>query len=119
LLLLSFNLVLFLEHILGSVFQGAGIIAGRAIARLATISALFIRNYLLNSSRQKRIDKMRKTYLLIRLTINKTDKKEFCQTLDIRIEDGELINAVGHDSTVKLVSTLCGTQLQKTELRLR
>ena len=52
-LLLSFNLVLFLEHILGSIFQGAGIIAGGAIAGLATISALFTRNYLLNLSQQQ------------------------------------------------------------------
>ena len=52
-LLLSFNLVLYLEHILGSIFQSAGIIAGGAIAGLATISALFTRNYLLNLSQQQ------------------------------------------------------------------
>jgi len=52
-LLLSFNLVLFLEHILGSIFQGAGIIAGGVIGGLATISALFTRSYLLNLSQQQ------------------------------------------------------------------
>ena len=52
-LLLSFNLVLYLEHILGSIFQNAGIIAGGVIAGLATISALFTRNYLLNLSQQE------------------------------------------------------------------
>jgi len=51
-LLLSFNLVLYLQHILGSVFQSAGILLGGAIAGLVTISALFSRNYLLNLSQQ-------------------------------------------------------------------
>jgi len=51
--LLSFNLVLYLENILGNVFQGAGIIVGGAIAGFATISALFARNYLLNLSQQE------------------------------------------------------------------
>jgi hypothetical protein len=44
---------LYLEHILGSIFQSAGIIAGGVIAGLATISALFTRNYLLNLSQQE------------------------------------------------------------------
>jgi len=51
-LLLSFNLVLYLEHILGSIFKCAGIIVGGVIGGLATISALFTRNYLLNFSQQ-------------------------------------------------------------------
>ena len=51
-LLLSFNLVLYLEHILGSVLQSAGVLVGGAIAGLATISALFTRNYVLNLSQQ-------------------------------------------------------------------
>ncbi len=55
----------------------------------------------------------------VRLTIDKIDKEEFCQTLDIRIENEELINAVGHDSTVKLVNTLCGTQLQKNRVEVK
>jgi len=68
---------------------------------------------------------MRKTYLVdkfsldmlgefpVNVTIDKIDKEEFCLKVDIESEDGMLINAVGHDSTVKLINTLCETQLQK------
>ena len=51
--LLSFNLVLYLESILGQVLGSNGIIVGGAIAGLATISTLFTKNYLLNLSQQE------------------------------------------------------------------
>jgi hypothetical protein len=51
--LLSFNLVLWLQSILGQILGSNGIIVGGAIAGVATISALFTRNYLLNLSQQE------------------------------------------------------------------
>jgi len=70
-LLLSFNLVLYLEHVLGSVLQSAGVLVGGAIAGLATISALFTRNYLLNMSQQNMSTvQMIFIYLLLQFIFN-------------------------------------------------
>ena len=51
--LLSFNLVLWLQSILGQIFGSNGIIAGGALTGVITISALFARRYLLNFSQQE------------------------------------------------------------------
>jgi len=50
--LMSLNLPLYLEHVLGQIFHSAGVVAGSALGGLALISALFARNYLLNLSQQ-------------------------------------------------------------------
>jgi predicted RNase H-like nuclease (RuvC/YqgF family) len=53
------------------------------------------------------------------ITIDKLDEEEFCLKLEERLEDGRLINAIGHDSTVNLINTLCGTQLQKNRVEVK
>jgi hypothetical protein len=55
----------------------------------------------------------------VRVVIDKIDREEFCLELEFRLEDGELVNALGHDSTVKLVNTLCETQLQKNRVDVK
>jgi len=53
------------------------------------------------------------------LTIDKIDKEEFCLDLESRLEFGELINALGHESTVNLVNKLCETSLQKNRIEIK
>ncbi|AAS89082.1 hypothetical protein B116 [Sulfolobus turreted icosahedral virus 1] len=53
------------------------------------------------------------------ITIDKLDEEDFCLKLELRLEDGTLINAIGHDSTINLVNTLCGTQLQKNRVEVK
>jgi hypothetical protein len=53
------------------------------------------------------------------ITIDKIDKEEFCETLDIRLENGEVVNAVGHDSTVYLINKLCGVNLEKNRINVK
>jgi len=50
--LMSLNLPLYLESLLGNLFGSNGVIAGASIGGLLTISALFTRNYVLNLSQQ-------------------------------------------------------------------
>jgi hypothetical protein len=50
--LMSVNLVLYLESLLSSAFKSAGVIAGALIGGSFAISALFVRNYVLNLSQQ-------------------------------------------------------------------
>ena len=50
--LMSLNLPLYLESLLGNLFGSNGVIAGASIGGLLTISALFARNYVLNLSQQ-------------------------------------------------------------------
>ncbi len=50
--LMSLNLPLYLESLLGNLFGSNGVIAGASIGGLLTISALFARNYVLNMSQQ-------------------------------------------------------------------
>lgn len=53
------------------------------------------------------------------ITIDKIDKEEFCLKLELRLEEGELVNAIGHDSTVKLINALCGTKLEKNRIEVK
>ena len=53
------------------------------------------------------------------LTIDRIDRDEFCMDLEMRLEDGELVNAIGHDSTVNLVNKLCDVQLQKNRIEVK
>jgi len=50
--LMSLNLPLYLESLLGNLFGSNGVIAGASIGGLLTISALFVRNHVLNLSQQ-------------------------------------------------------------------
>lgn len=69
--LLSFNLVLFLQHVLGSVFGQMGIIAGGVVTGLATVGALFTRNFLLNMGQQNmNVAQVIFIYLLIQFIFN-------------------------------------------------
>ncbi len=74
---------------------------------------------------------MGKTYLInafsinmlsefpVNVTIDKIDRDEFCLDLEMRLEEGELVNAIGHDSTVNLVNKLCEVQLQKNRVEVK
>jgi hypothetical protein len=74
---------------------------------------------------------MSKTYLVNSFSINmlkdfpisvvfdKLDEQEFCVRLDIRLDEGELINAVGHDSTINLINKLCGVELTKNRVEVK
>jgi len=74
---------------------------------------------------------MGKTYLInvfsinmlnefpVNITIDRIDKDEFCLNLEMRSEEGELVNAIGHDSTVNLVNKLCEVQLQKNRIEVK
>jgi len=53
------------------------------------------------------------------ITIDKIDKEEFCLGLELRLEDNELVNTVGHDSTINLINTLCGTKLEKNRTEIK
>ena len=55
----------------------------------------------------------------ISTTIDKIDKEEFCLGLQLRLEDNELVNAIGHDSTINLINTLCGTELTKNRVEIK
>ena len=50
--LMSLNLPLYLESLLGNLLGSNGVIAGASIGGLLTVSALFARNYVLNMSQQ-------------------------------------------------------------------
>ena len=74
-----------------------------------------------------KVKKMRKTYLLnafslnmikefpIGITVNKIDKEWFCYNLNT---DPQVVNAIGHDSTVYLINKLCGTNFQKNRIEV-
>ena len=51
--------------------------------------------------------------------VNKLDEEEFCLKLELRLNDGTLINAIGHNSTVNLINTLCGTKLEKNRVEVK
>jgi hypothetical protein len=55
----------------------------------------------------------------IKIVVDKIDGLEFCSKITDFIEDEELINAVGHDATVNLINTLCGTKLQKNRIEIK
>ena len=74
---------------------------------------------------------MGKTYLVNAFSINmlkelpstvaidKLDREEFCLKVELRQEDGELINAIGHDSTIFLINKLCSTNFQKNRAEIK
>jgi len=76
-----------------------------------------------------KVNRMGKTYLVNAFSINMIrefpatvrvdmiDGEEFCETLGT--QSGELINAVGHDSTIDVINKLCGTQLQKNRIEIK
>ena len=53
------------------------------------------------------------------LTIDKIDRDEFCLEVEMRLEDGELVNAIGHESTVNLINKLCEVRLQKNRTEVK
>ena len=55
----------------------------------------------------------------ISVGFDKIDKFEFCVYLDEAIDDNKLINTIGHDSTISLINTLCGTNLQKNRISIK
>jgi len=55
----------------------------------------------------------------VRVTIDKIDKEEFCEILDIRSENGELVNGIGHDNIVDLVKKLCGVELKQSGIEIK
>jgi len=74
---------------------------------------------------------MGKTYLVNAFSINmikdfpvsvvfdKLDDQEFCIRLQIRLDEGDLINAIGHDSTVSLINKLCDVELTKNRIEVK
>jgi len=55
----------------------------------------------------------------INVTIDKIERDEFCLKVEMRLEDNELVNAIGHDSTVNLINKLCDVQLQKNRVEIK
>ena len=54
-----------------------------------------------------------------RIMVDMIDGEEFCLALGTGTQSGELINAVGHDSTIDVINKLCGTQLQKNRIEIK
>ena len=50
--LMSLNLILYLQAVLGKMFKSAGVLVGATLGGAFTISGLFARNYILNLSQQ-------------------------------------------------------------------
>jgi len=53
------------------------------------------------------------------ITVDKIERDEFCLEVEMRLEENELVNAIGHDSTVNLVNKLCDVQLQKNRVEIK
>jgi len=53
------------------------------------------------------------------ITVDKIERDEFCLKVEMRLEDNELVNAIGHESTVNLVNKLCEVQLQKNRIEVK
>jgi len=53
------------------------------------------------------------------ITVDKIDRDEFCLDLEMRLEENELVNAIGHDSTVNLINKLCKVQPQKNRIEVK
>ena len=53
------------------------------------------------------------------IVIHQLDKEELCLKLEGKLEDGELINAVGHDGTIYIVNKLCGVNLEKNRVSIK
>ncbi|GAA0617099.1 DUF1874 domain-containing protein [Paenochrobactrum glaciei] len=51
----------------------------------------------------------------IKVTIDKIDRLEFCTNID----NEEIINAIGHDSTVQLINSLCDTKFEKNRIEIK
>jgi len=51
----------------------------------------------------------------IGISVNKIDKEWFCFNLNA---DPQVVNAIGHDSTVYLINKLCGTNFQKNRIEV-
>ena len=49
------------------------------------------------------------------ISVNKIDKEWFCLDLNA----GEVVNAIGHDSTVHLINKLCGTNFEKNRIEIK
>ncbi|ALU30867.1 STIV orfB116 family protein [Sulfolobus acidocaldarius] len=54
-----------------------------------------------------------------RIIVDKLYELEFCYGITDSIENKELVNAIGHDSTINLINTLCDTQLQKNRIEIK
>jgi len=52
----------------------------------------------------------------IGISVNKIDKEWFCFNLNA---DPQVVNAIGHDSTVYLVNKLCNTDFQKNRIEVK
>ncbi len=74
---------------------------------------------------------MSKTYLVnsfsidmlkdfpISVVFDKLDEQEFCVRLDIKLDEEDFINAVGHDSIINLINKLCGVELTKNRIEVK
>lgn len=49
------------------------------------------------------------------ISVNRIDKEWFCLDLNAN----EVVNAIGHDSTVHLINLLCGTNFQKNRIEIK
>ncbi len=54
-----------------------------------------------------------------RIIVDKLYEVEFCFGVTNAIENKELVNAIGHDSTINLVNKLCETELEKNRTEIK
>ncbi|CAC93984.1 DUF1874 domain-containing protein [Sulfolobus islandicus rod-shaped virus 1] len=50
-----------------------------------------------------------------KVVIDKIDRLEFCENID----NEDIINSIGHDSTIQLINSLCGTTFQKNRVEIK
>jgi len=53
------------------------------------------------------------------MTIDRVDANKFCSELRERINSGELQNAIGHDSTMSIVNSLCGVNMNVNRISVK
>ena len=55
----------------------------------------------------------------VSVVFDKLDDQEFCIRLQIRLDEGDLINAIGNDSIVSLINRLCDVELTKNKVEVK
>lgn len=53
------------------------------------------------------------------MTIDRVDADKFCSELRERVNSGELQNAIGHDSTMAIVNSLCGVNMNVNRVSVK
>jgi len=53
------------------------------------------------------------------MTINRVDADKFCSELHAKVDSNELQNAIGHDSTMAIVNSLCGVNMNVNRVSVK